>query len=134
MADSVGAGYDTRINVCSQLREFLENRAQICQGHVLVLPAERDVRLLTDCRGSDHVALLKKVKDAVEHRHEGTSSHLRVLKDANLVTVRAAGTQRLYAVNPAAIESLRTYFEQFWERALVAAKREVEAPSPKKKR
>jgi DNA-binding transcriptional ArsR family regulator len=62
------------------------------------------------------------------------SQHLRVLKDAHLVTVRAAGTQRLYAVNPAAIESLRVYFDRFWTRALVAFKREVETPSPKKRR
>jgi DNA-binding transcriptional ArsR family regulator len=62
------------------------------------------------------------------------SQHLRVLKDARLVTVRTAGTQRLYAVNPAAIESLRAYFDRFWTRALVAFKREVEAPSRKKKR
>jgi DNA-binding transcriptional ArsR family regulator len=62
------------------------------------------------------------------------SQHLRVLKDANLVTVRAAGTQRLYAVNPAAIESLRAYFEQFWARALMAFKREVESTPPKKKK
>jgi hypothetical protein len=39
-----------------------------------------------------------------------------------------------YAVNPAAIESLRAYFDRFWTRALVAFKREVEAPSRKKKR
>src|SRR5262245_59250842 len=56
------------------------------------------------------------------------SQHLRVLKQAHLVTARAAGTRRLYAVNPAAIESLRGYFDQFWERALVAFKRRVEAP------
>ena len=53
------------------------------------------------------------------------SQHLRVLKDADLVTVRSAGTQRLYAVNPAAIQSLRTYFDQFWTRALQAFEQSV---------
>ena len=62
------------------------------------------------------------------------SQHLRVLKRARLVTARAAGTQRLYAVNPAALESLRTYFDQFWSRALVAFKRTAEARAPKEKR
>jgi len=62
------------------------------------------------------------------------SQHLRVLKHAKLLTVQAAGTQRLYAVDPAAIESLRSYFDQFWMRALLAFKRTVEAsPPPKKK-
>lgn len=54
------------------------------------------------------------------------SQHLRVLKDANLVVDRAAGTRRLYAVNPAAIESLHKYFEGFWTRSLAAFKKSVE--------
>lgn len=62
------------------------------------------------------------------------SQHLLVLKQADLVTVRSAGAQRLYAVNPAAIESLRAYFEQFWTRALTAFKRKVEGPTSKEKR
>lgn len=48
------------------------------------------------------------------------SQHLRVLKDARLVVDSAAGARRLYAVNPAAIESLHKYFERFWTRALAA--------------
>jgi hypothetical protein len=59
---------------------------------------------------------------------------LRVLREARLVTVRAAGTRRVYAVNPAAIESLRSYFEQFWTRALAAYKRRVETPPLKETR
>jgi DNA-binding transcriptional ArsR family regulator len=55
------------------------------------------------------------------------SQHLRVLKDAHLVVDTAEGTRRLYAVNPAAIESLRQYFERFWTRALAAFKKTVDA-------
>jgi DNA-binding transcriptional ArsR family regulator len=54
------------------------------------------------------------------------SQHLRVLKRANLVTDRAEGTRRLYAVNPETIASLRTYFDRFWVHALAAFKRRVE--------
>jgi DNA-binding transcriptional ArsR family regulator len=54
------------------------------------------------------------------------SQHLRVLKRARLVTDRAAGTRRLYAVNPDAIEALRQYFDQFWTKALAAFKKRVE--------
>jgi DNA-binding transcriptional ArsR family regulator len=54
------------------------------------------------------------------------SQHLRVLKHANLVTDRAAGTRRLYAVNPDALESLRKYFDHFWAQALAAFKKRVE--------
>ena len=61
------------------------------------------------------------------------SQHLRVLKRANLVTDRAEGSRRVYAVNPDALASLRTYFERFWTEALAAFKRHVE-PKAKKKR
>jgi DNA-binding transcriptional ArsR family regulator len=54
------------------------------------------------------------------------SQHLRVLKDASLVTDRAAGARRVYAVNPDALESLRAYFDGFWTRALAAFKKRAE--------
>jgi DNA-binding transcriptional ArsR family regulator len=60
------------------------------------------------------------------------SQHLRVLKHANLVTDRAEGTRRLYAVNPDTLASLRTYFERFWAEALAAFKRRVEEEVKKK--
>jgi DNA-binding transcriptional ArsR family regulator len=55
------------------------------------------------------------------------SQHLGVLKRADLVTDRAAGTRRVYAVNPAAMDSLRQYFDRFWAQALAAFKKRVEA-------
>jgi DNA-binding transcriptional ArsR family regulator len=61
------------------------------------------------------------------------SQHLRVLKRANLVTDHAEGARRLYAVNPEALASLRTYFERFWAEALAAFKRQVEAHAKKKR-
>jgi DNA-binding transcriptional ArsR family regulator len=61
------------------------------------------------------------------------SQHLRILKRANLVTDRAEGPRRVYAVNPEALASLRTYFERFWTEALRAFQRQVE-PKAKKQR
>jgi DNA-binding transcriptional ArsR family regulator len=46
------------------------------------------------------------------------SQHLRVLKEAGLVTDRAAGTRRVYRLNPAGIAALRDQLETFWNRAL----------------
>jgi DNA-binding transcriptional ArsR family regulator len=57
------------------------------------------------------------------------SQHLGVLKRAELVTDRAAGTRRVYAVNPDAIDALRRYFDRFWTQALAAFKKRVEGPS-----
>lgn len=46
------------------------------------------------------------------------SQHLRVLKDAGLVTDRPAGTRRVYAVDPGGLAELRRYLEAFWAEAL----------------
>jgi DNA-binding transcriptional ArsR family regulator len=62
------------------------------------------------------------------------SQHLRVLKDAHLVSDRADGAKRVYALNPAAFASLREYFDEFWTQALSAFKRKVEEPPPPKPR
>lgn len=48
------------------------------------------------------------------------SQHLRVLKDAGLVTYRPAGRRRLYAVDPSGLDVLRGYLEGFWDGALAA--------------
>jgi DNA-binding transcriptional ArsR family regulator len=57
------------------------------------------------------------------------SQHLKVLEQAGLVTHHAAGTRRIYRVNPAGFDGLRAYFEQFWTTALRDFKRAVERPS-----
>ena len=54
------------------------------------------------------------------------SQHLRVLKQANLVMDTTHGTRRLYQLNPQGFNSLREYFEQFWNIALQAFKSKVE--------
>ena len=54
------------------------------------------------------------------------SQHLRVLKEAQLVSDRAEGTRRVYALNPQAFASLRDYFDQFWSQALDSFKARVE--------
>lgn len=54
------------------------------------------------------------------------SQHLRVLKAAGLVVDRAAGTRRLYQLNPAGVGAMRTYLDGFWDRALAAFAAAVE--------
>ena len=54
------------------------------------------------------------------------SQHLRVLKEAGLVTDRQNGTRRIYQLNPDGIAELRAYLDGFWSRALVAFKQTVE--------
>ncbi|WP_230973442.1 ArsR/SmtB family transcription factor [Aeromicrobium terrae] len=46
------------------------------------------------------------------------SQHLKVLKDAGLVSDRADGTRRVYRLNPAGVSALRDQLDTFWQRAL----------------
>jgi DNA-binding transcriptional ArsR family regulator len=48
------------------------------------------------------------------------SQHLRILKDAGLVTDSRAGTRRLYQLDPEGVARLRAHFDQVWEKALGA--------------
>jgi DNA-binding transcriptional ArsR family regulator len=54
------------------------------------------------------------------------SQHLRVLKEAGLVTDRQNGTRRLYRVDPQGLAELRAYLDTFWDDALASFKAEVE--------
>ena len=55
------------------------------------------------------------------------SQHLRVLKEAGLVSERRNGTRRLYRIEPDAVAELRAYFDDFWSRALEAFKAAAES-------
>lgn len=46
------------------------------------------------------------------------SQHLKVLKDAGLVSEEAAGTRRIYRLNEAGVAALRDQLDTFWNRAL----------------
>jgi DNA-binding PadR family transcriptional regulator len=56
------------------------------------------------------------------------SQHLRVLKDAGLVTDSKAGTRRMYQLDPEGVARLRAHFDLVWERALGAFQSSVESP------
>ena len=48
------------------------------------------------------------------------SQHLKVLKEAGLVTDHAEGARRVYSVDQAGVGVIRDYFEQFWQQSLAA--------------
>ena len=67
-----------------------------------------------------------ELADELPVSRPAVSQHLKVLKDAGLVTDRAAGTRRIYRLNPAGIGALRDQLETFWNRALASYKDVVE--------
>lgn len=54
------------------------------------------------------------------------SQHLKVLKDAGLVTERAVGTRRIYRLNPTGVTAMRDQLDTFWNRALTAYQDRIE--------
>jgi DNA-binding transcriptional ArsR family regulator len=50
------------------------------------------------------------------------SQHLRVLKEAGLVSERRSGTRRLYRLDLNGLAALRAYLDSFWAEALAAFK------------
>jgi DNA-binding transcriptional ArsR family regulator len=67
-----------------------------------------------------------KLANAFPISRPAISQHLRILKDARLVSHRSEGTKRVYELNPEGFNSLRAYFDQFWTQALRAFKKKVE--------
>lgn len=56
------------------------------------------------------------------------SQHLKVLVNAGLVTAEAAGTRRIYRLDPQGVDVLRAYFQRFWTQALADFAKAAEAP------
>jgi len=54
------------------------------------------------------------------------SQHLKVLKEAGLVTDRKQGNRRVYQLDPGGIAALRDYFDEHWNQALAAFREAVE--------
>lgn len=64
------------------------------------------------------------------------SQHLKALRNAGLVQVRADGQRRIYALDPAGLQEIDAWLasvRRFWGRRLDALERELRKP-PRRKR
>jgi DNA-binding transcriptional ArsR family regulator len=61
-----------------------------------------------------------EIADELPVSRPAVSQHLRVLKEAGLVTERRNGTRRIYRIDPDGLAGLRAYFDEFWIEALTA--------------
>ena len=73
------------------------------------------------------------IADGMDVSRPAVSQHLRVLKAARLVTDRAEGTRRLYAVDKRGLDALRGWLDGFWDEALAAFKEAVERKAAKER-
>jgi DNA-binding transcriptional ArsR family regulator len=46
------------------------------------------------------------------------SQHLKILKQAGLVSDHAEGTRRIYRINPEGVRAISCYLDQMWSQAL----------------
>jgi DNA-binding transcriptional ArsR family regulator len=60
---------------------------------------------------------VQELADALPISRPAVSRHLRLLKDAGLVSGRAVGTRRLYRLHDEGIAAVRAYLEQVWGEA-----------------
>ena len=60
---------------------------------------------------------VRELADALPISRPAVSRHLRLLKEAGLVSDRAEGTRRLYRLHDEGIAAVREYLEQVWGEA-----------------
>src|SRR5215510_13598031 len=72
-----------------------------------------------------------EIAERMDVSRPAVSQHLKILKAARLVTDRAEGTRRLYAVDQRGIKALRSWLEGFWDEALIAFREAAEREAAK---
>jgi DNA-binding transcriptional ArsR family regulator len=86
-------------------------------GDVLGALADQTRRSIVECLAARPHAV-GELAELLPISRPAVSQHLKILKDAGLVTERAAGTRRIYRLNPAGVAALRDQLNTFWNRAL----------------
>jgi DNA-binding transcriptional ArsR family regulator len=76
---------------------------------------------------------VREIADGMDVSRPAVSQHLKILKAAGLVVVRAEGRRRLYAVDARGIEALRGWLDGFWDEALAAFKTAAEKAGKERK-
>jgi DNA-binding transcriptional ArsR family regulator len=67
-----------------------------------------------------------ELADQLPVSRPAVSQHLKVLKDAGLVSDNANGTRRIYRLNPEGVAAMRDQLDTYWNRALEGYERAVD--------
>jgi len=89
--------------------------------------AEPTRRLIVE-RLADGPAAVSDLAEGLPVTRSAVSQHLQVLKAVGLVSDRAVGTRRVYAVDPDALAVIRAYFDAFWNRSIAAFQAAADDP------
>lgn len=63
-------------------------------------------------------ASVRELTDQLPVSQPVMSQHLKVLREAGLVSLTPQGKKNIYAIDPAALAALRAYLDQHWLHAL----------------
>jgi DNA-binding transcriptional ArsR family regulator len=91
---------------------------------------DRTRRAIVECL-AERPRAVGELADELPITRPAVSQHLKVLKDAGLVTDSVAGTRRIYRLNPAGVAALRDQLDTYWNRAL-AGFQDVAAEDPER--
>lgn len=72
---------------------------------------------------------VRELTDELPVTQSAVSQHLRVLREAKLVTARAEGTRRLYRIELDGLATVRAWVDSFWDDALEAFVDYAEGPT-----
>jgi DNA-binding transcriptional ArsR family regulator len=61
------------------------------------------------------------------------SQHLKVLREAKLISLHPHGTKNIYQINEEGVVAMRNYLDQFWDEALEAFKKIAEQTAQSQK-
>ncbi len=85
----------------------------------------------------DRPRSVNELADRLELSQPSTSKHLRVLREAGLVTVRQERQRRLYAIDPQPMAELHEWlarYRRLWDTSLDALERRLDETTPKEER
>jgi DNA-binding transcriptional ArsR family regulator len=99
------------------------------RGRALAALADPTRRVIFERVAERPSAVVELARDLPVSR-PAVSQHLKVLKDAGLVSARPDGNRRIYQADPDGLAELRSYLEQFWSKALLSYKAIVEQQPP----
>ena len=78
-----------------------------------------------------------EIADEFDVSQPAISQHLKALRDAGLVRMRAEAQRRIYALDPEGLAAIDTWLEgvrRFWPGKLDALERELRKPTKRRKR
>ena len=71
---------------------------------------------------------VQELADLLPISRPAVSQHLRVLREGGLVVSEAAGTRRIYRLDPKGVTALRTWLDGVWSDALTGFQKLAETP------